>query len=1357
MYVPIAISFFKATQVILRMMDPVHTSHDGEENTVDVLQLIFSACDTQNTGLVHVSKLVEYIQPYLPENLRALDDLKSSLDPECKDVFVTNDQFFKVMSGWCHKLTTQSSEAGPEMDNIPSASVLLSDDKHSPVKHSTPRASLRDELLKCKDLLNISNISGYSLSSSQLEHSVGQDSTVLEEEIKKLKHQVSKLSSELVSVRYQLSLSEDQNEQLQQDLEKINRQLHAEQLVNEHLHKDIKQNEELQEEFNNIKKEFIDMKQNLRQSEKNSLYYKKLVTEIENEKLKLEKEVGVYFKQNQDYLKEVFEVKIECETKEQEINELTKKLKGLKCKMSDLQDIVDQLANENELLKYQKLTLKSALNTKSKPSSSSETNLASERQREGEKVNTRNINQSFSEAFDWRSEENVNLHPLQEEMFEADMKYLVEEAAQNMTLEEQMQQLQMEKIEAESTLLAIMERISRVLEQQDEVSQDPKNEHFETQNMEVVGPKPETSNVLRIIYNAENVAEVIHFHLSSKNAVIQELKKLNEILRAKLVKAESDLGDKIDTVLRFKNELSNCIGVNNTLWRNVKTLRHDLHSKLIKLNKLIQSNNELNINYSNLLLVHDAQLNKNGILCKFLEICKQKREEVVETCIALREQVNQQTEVIKQYENDIERLKAALEKHTLTNQDSTSKTDETGLKINAGFIKIKAESDRILEELNCKLDDEIIKNKELTQDLKDLREKYLEVDSELLQIKQTLADSEVKTDTKLQESVEKYDSSSAETMRIVDIIKEKDFLLKKVEEESLNRLLMMKDFEEKLNQELQKNGFLTQDIKERNQSYQKLTEEMWTLREDLEKKQAEIIRMENEFKTRLDAENGRNSTLFNKLEEVTQKYSALIESSSHAQEANAKLALKLGETDQKIQELQKELDDRKTECASLLDQLPLIQASKFQLEEQKRALTEIVETLTSQNSELVLQVALSKVEKDTLNCEISRLQLSCSKHALENDNFKTELSKMRASVCSHQKNTKKSSFSKQQIKLDKLQNKIDDLEEKLKRVTAEKSQLAMQSNREQDSRCEANAEFASLMKNVSTSADQLNLELEAKKTVEVSVQVTRDVDVEVKCGNEAVALVNVSDCRDSALDAELLDSTTLNQNLSTKLRFTLNSETVLEVPALDVSNFAECIEELGLNCSKMGEQLKGNESEKEELERIATALMLWLSNNSSNVSRSIDNQTEKYRNQYKALLYLLSDISYRLRNHLYIETLEPIVPVYELLEEVKLELKAVVQCASQIGALICENRMERCCKFLINYCALLSHENERLRNKSRPFISCVMGGAGILAIALFAFGISMAINFTCRMMTEDDKYCPFDSGVKRINIGEPPM
>ncbi|XP_066154522.1 uncharacterized protein [Euwallacea fornicatus] len=1343
-------------QVSARAMDPVQ-SHEGEENTVDVLQLIFSACDTQNAGFVHVSKLVEYIQPYLPENLRALDDLKNSLDPECKDVFVTNEQFVKVMGGWCHKLTTQSSEAGFEMDNIPNASVLLSDDKHSPVKHSTPRASLRDELLKCKDLLNISNISGYSLSSSQLEHSVGQDSTVLEEEIKNLKHQVSKLSSELVSVKYQLSVSEDQNEQLQQDLEKLNRQLHAEQLVNEHLHKDIKQSEELQEEFNNIKKEFIEMKQNLRQSEKNSLYYRKLVAEIENEKLKLEKEVGVYSKQNQDYLKEVFEVKIECEAKEQELNELTKKLKGLKSKMSDLQDVVDQLASENELLKYQKLTLRSALNTKSKPSSSSETNLASEPRREGEEVNTGNINQSLSEAFNWRSDEDLNLHPLQEEIFEADMKHLAEATAQEMTLEEQMKQLQVEKIEAESVLVAVMERINKILEQQGEVAQDPENAHSESQNLEVMGPKFETSNMFRTIRDGENVAEMIHFHLSSRNAVIQELKEVNVILRVKLTKAESDLGDKIGTVLRFKNELSYCIGVNDNLWRNIKTLRRDLHNKLIKLNKLIQCNNELNVHYSNLLLVHDDEFDKNGILCKFLEICKQKREEIFETCTALREQVNENPGEIKEYENDIERLKATIEVHTLTNQDSISKTNETALKMDAEFIKkIKVESNRIFKELNCKLDDEIIKNKELTQDLKELREKYLEVDSELLQIKHTLADCETETNMKLQESGEKADSSSVEALKTVHIVKEKDLLLKKIEEESQNRFLMAKDFEEKLSEELQKNKILTQDLEESNQSYKKLIGEMRTLREDLEKKKTELIWMENEFKSRLDAENEQNSVLSNKLDEITQKYSTLIESSSHVQEENAKLSLKVEETNQEIQRLRKKLDDRKTECASLLDQLPLIQASKFQLEEQKRALTEIVERLTGQNDELVLQVALLKVEKDALNCEISRLQLSCSKNALENDNLKTELSKVKASMCSNQENTKKSSFSKQQIMLDKLRNKIEDLEEKLKRVTAEKSQLVIQNNREQSSRCEANFKLSPLMKNVSTSTDQSSLELETKKFVEIAVPVTINVDVGLRCESETVALANVTDCQDSALDAELLDLVKLNQNLSTKQRFALNNETVLEVPTLDVSNFADCIEELGLNRSETGES-NGNESEKEKLERITTALMLWFSNNSSTVPRSIDNQIEKYRNQYEALLYLLSDMSCRLRNHVCIGTPEPTFPVYELLEEVKLELKAVVQCASQISALICEDRMKRCCKLLINYCTILSQENERLRNKSRPFISCIMGAAGILAIALAAFGISLAVNFACRMMTEDDKYCPFDSGVKRINIGEPPM
>lgn len=119
-----------------------------------------------------------------------------------------------------------------------------------PYTHSTPRTSLGDKLLKCKDLLNLSNVSGYSLSTSRLEHPgkylyiiikanlmiymtifntilVEADKTVLEEEIKKLEHQLSKTLNELLLTKQQLTASEDQNDQLQQDLDRVNRRLHA--------------------------------------------------------------------------------------------------------------------------------------------------------------------------------------------------------------------------------------------------------------------------------------------------------------------------------------------------------------------------------------------------------------------------------------------------------------------------------------------------------------------------------------------------------------------------------------------------------------------------------------------------------------------------------------------------------------------------------------------------------------------------------------------------------------------------------------------------------------------------------------------------------------------------------------------------------------------------------------------------------------------------------------------------------------------------------------------------------------------------------------------------------------------------
>lgn len=193
-----------------------------------VFKVIFCSCDVENTDSVPVSKLIEFVQPFLVEDLNALEDLRQSLDPEGNNALVSSEHFYEVMSKWSKKIAATSLNEETEFNRSPSRLSVI-DDKELPYTHSTPRASLGDKLLKCKDLLNMSNMSGYSLSASRLDSTnrTDSDKTVLEEEIKKLEYQLLKATNELIITKQQLTASEEQNETFQQDLERLNKRLHA--------------------------------------------------------------------------------------------------------------------------------------------------------------------------------------------------------------------------------------------------------------------------------------------------------------------------------------------------------------------------------------------------------------------------------------------------------------------------------------------------------------------------------------------------------------------------------------------------------------------------------------------------------------------------------------------------------------------------------------------------------------------------------------------------------------------------------------------------------------------------------------------------------------------------------------------------------------------------------------------------------------------------------------------------------------------------------------------------------------------------------------------------------------------------
>lgn len=68
-----------------------------------VMKNIYSSCDPQNLNMVPTSEIIEFIRPYLLEDLSALETLRNMLDPESKNVTVAGETFFNVMNEWTQK------------------------------------------------------------------------------------------------------------------------------------------------------------------------------------------------------------------------------------------------------------------------------------------------------------------------------------------------------------------------------------------------------------------------------------------------------------------------------------------------------------------------------------------------------------------------------------------------------------------------------------------------------------------------------------------------------------------------------------------------------------------------------------------------------------------------------------------------------------------------------------------------------------------------------------------------------------------------------------------------------------------------------------------------------------------------------------------------------------------------------------------------------------------------------------------------------------------------------------------------------------------------------------------------------
>ncbi|KAJ8983806.1 hypothetical protein NQ317_008932 [Molorchus minor] len=349
------------------------SSFPNEDGTMEtVMKNIYSSCDPENSNLVPASKIIDFIAPYMLEDPIALDSLKTALDPTNGNVCVSSEQFYEIMNEWTKQIVNSSeNDADKDFNRTPSTSGLKKficgfldqiDEKQLPYTQSTPRASFGQKLLSCEGLLNLSNVSTYSLSTSvHTKEKTAAEKTILEEEIKRLEHHLNKLANELVVVKLQLTTTEEQNEILQSDLDRCKTRLQSEQQVIEHLQNDKRYNDELRDEVNSSKKLIEDLTKKLLQYEKDSHHLYSLMEHIEKENSNLEHRCEELSRREQQAKKQIIDIKTELDLKDQEINTILKVNDELKNKLNQQKDLLDQLSNENELLDHEKSTLEKAL------------------------------------------------------------------------------------------------------------------------------------------------------------------------------------------------------------------------------------------------------------------------------------------------------------------------------------------------------------------------------------------------------------------------------------------------------------------------------------------------------------------------------------------------------------------------------------------------------------------------------------------------------------------------------------------------------------------------------------------------------------------------------------------------------------------------------------------------------------------------------------------------------------------------------------------------------------------------------------------------------------------------------------
>ncbi|KAJ8940665.1 hypothetical protein NQ318_017714 [Aromia moschata] len=805
--------------------------HLDEDGTMEiVMRNIYTSCDPENSNLVPVRKIIDFITPYMLDNSSALESLRAALDPENNNVCISSEQFYEVMNDWTKKIAGSSEDANSDFNNTPNQLDVL-DEKQLPYIQSTPRASFGQKLLSCEGLLNLSNVSTYSLSNSvrtKDSSTVGAEKTILEEEIKRLEHQLSKITNELINVKLQLTVTEEQNEVLQTDLDRCKTRLHSEQQIIEHLQNDKRYNDELREELNASKKQIEELSKKLLQSEKDNHHLYGLIEQTEKEVIE------------QDAKKEIIDIKTELDLKDQEVVTVLKINDELKLKLGQQKDLIDQLTNENELLNHNKDSLEKALKG----------NLSARRDSLVSQYKTCLADSCSFPSLDQSNEEECYF-----KIQEVDNKNFVCDS-----LQAEISQVSLEKSKSRCSISPLDAADLRGDHKDNIAYYEQQINEFQLENAKI-------KSQLELV-NKENeelqagITEMRTKTLTLEKYISTLMKEMQvkEDLLAKIKREKNDTENEMKTLkkknLELMDENSNLLDTNKAVGGTLEAknkLLLQLDEKLLELKREVTSLHMENLSKEKELCEHRSKFNFEAAFKKLQMELNQKTKEVNDTENSneeLKEVLNTATRSNQELRQSLRQTKLQLKEYQeKSNQMSTlnENIENTASQVQLHLDRKNSMITELVElnkkfELNVnKLQQELqAKIKEVT-DLRDCLKSDKEIRNIMWRDNKELTNINMKLTDELEDIKDKN--------KQIEI--EYNMLLSKYNEETDNNKALMKQSER-----------LSSVIAEHEEANKPLFEQVVTMRNEVDS----IIVGQNEYKAGITKKLSKYEDLINKLE-----------------------------------------------------------------------------------------------------------------------------------------------------------------------------------------------------------------------------------------------------------------------------------------------------------------------------------------------------------------------------------------------------------------------------------------------------------------------------------------------------------